>query len=114
MFGINLASLPWRWIGIGLTALMVALAIRAYGNARYEAGVVATDAAWKAAAEKLQEQSDKAGEDADLEAAMREADFAKQLEDEKGKIDEAVRSGSSPLDVLFGVQDGKGSDKPAP
>lgn len=109
MFGINLPSLPWKWIGIALAALAVvsavAFSIKAYGNARYELGVTDTDKKWQEAAAVLERQSKEAATSADKAAGQREADYAKRLEEEKEKLDEAVRSGDSPFDVLFGVRD---------
>lgn len=84
------------------------LLIAAYGNARYDAGVSDTDAAWKAAAAKLEAQSAAAAQGAETEAVARQMDWNAKVEAEKERIDDAIASGDSPLDVLFGVRDDKG------
>jgi hypothetical protein len=105
MFPIDLRSVPWKWIGVALLALGLAFAVVMYGNAREREGVAKTDAAWKAAAAKLEAESEAAAKKADQPAGQREADFAKRLEAEKEKINDAIARGGSPLDALFGVSE---------
>lgn len=100
------ASLPWKWIGVALAAIVVVSAvffsIRAYGNARYDAGVDDNDAKWIAAGEALEEQSRAAAAAADKPADNRQAEFNEKLKEEKEKLDEASAAGTDPFDVLFG------------
>lgn len=105
MFPLNMANLPWKVIGGALGALLLVFAVWAFGHSRYRAGVDDTDAKWKAAEAKLQAEAVQAAGSASEKAIVREADHAAKLEAEKEKIDEALRTGSSPLDALFGVQD---------
>lgn len=100
-----LSSVPrWAWAGMAAIALFLAIlwGLDAYGDKRYSQGKNDADAAWKAASDKLVQQSVASGQRADVAAAARQADFAAKVEEEKEKIDEAVAEGSSPLDVLFG------------
>lgn len=97
----NLSALPWKWIGVGLLALGLIFAVVMYGNAREREGVTKADNAWKAAAAKLEAESQGAADAADKPADQREVDFAKKLETEKARIDAAVAKGESPLDALF-------------
>lgn len=96
----------WGWYGLAAILLVVAfLAERTtYGNRRFHAGEDKADKAWQEASDKLIEDAKKAGAKADTKAAARAADFAAKQEDEKERIDAAVKDGSSPLDAIFGEQ----------
>ena len=105
MIPFPMPKLPrWAWYAIG--AVVIALAfyvmLDRYGDSRFREGKAAADAAWIAAHNKLIEDAANARGEADANAAAREAEFAVKVEDEKEKIDEAIKEGSSPLDVLFG------------
>lgn len=104
MFPIDLRSMPWKWIGVGLLALGLIFAVIMYGDAKYDAGKTAADNVWKAAAAKLEAESQGAADAADKPADARTKDYAAKLAVEKEKIDEAIARGDSPLDALFGVQ----------
>lgn len=100
-----LPTLPYKWIGVALVGLLavaaVFFAIRAYGDARYDAGVADTDARWIAAGEKLEQESEASANAADAAAEARTIQFNDALAEEKEKIDEAIAAGADPLDVLF-------------
>ncbi len=81
-----------------------ALAIHAYGDRRYDAGVADTDRQWQAASDALVEQAAVAATAADAAADTRAADYAQAVATEKEKIDDAARNHSSALDVLFGAE----------
>lgn len=99
------SALPWKWIGIGFAALALVatifFSIRAYGNARYDAGVTDTDAKWKAAAEELKRLSESAAEGAEDAAEAREQAFAARSAEEQEKLNDAIAQGEDPFDVLF-------------
>lgn len=100
----TMPALPWKWIGVGLLALGLIFAVVMYGDAKYDAGKTDADNAWKAAAAKLEAESQGAADTADKPADKRAEDYAAKLAVEKEKIDEAIARGDSPLDALFGVQ----------
>lgn len=103
--GIFLKGVPrWAWALVGAVMLLVAFyfLLDAYGDSRYDSGKKDADAAWQAASDKLIKKSRDAGTKADKAAAVRQADYAAKVEDEKGRIDKATAEGSSPFDVLFG------------
>lgn len=107
---------PFRgWIlgGIGLILLLLALwaALNAYGDRRYDQGREDNERAWRAAEAKLHAQEKAASAGADQSAAKREAEHAASVAEEKGKIDDAIREGYSPLDVLFARSGGVCVDK---
>lgn len=77
------------------------LLLDAYGDAKYSAGVSDTDAKYAAASAKLHQDAANARDEATKKAAVREAEGAAKLIEEKEKIDEAVASGGDPFDVLF-------------
>lgn len=116
MPAFDLRSLPWKYIGIALLALAAIFAILRYGAAKYDAGVIATDARWEAAAKKLEAESQGAADAASKPADQREVDFADKLKKEKRLVDEAIARGDSPLDQLFGVRPatGGGADTARP
>lgn len=92
----------WKVIGLLAAGVMLIIAVLAWGDSRYDAGVQDTDAKWKQASEKLARAAAKSGQAADAREAQRIRNHASRVADEKEKIDEAVASGASPLDVLFG------------
>lgn len=94
----------WAWAVIGAAVVLVAfyMALNAYGNSRYKAGKADADAAWIEASNKLIDKAAASGKKADTAAAARQADFVAKVEDEKERMDAAVKEGSSPMDVLFG------------
>lgn len=98
-------TLPrWVWfaIGAGLLILAFYFLLDAYGDSRYREGKSDEAAAWKAAEAELLKKAANARTEADRNAAVREVQHAAKVEEEREKIDEAVRNGTSPLDVLFG------------
>lgn len=88
--------------GIGFVLLLV-VGLILFGHARYDAGVEATDAKWYAASDKLQAQAAKSATAAGTASAARQIEYQAKLENEKERLDEAEREGSSPFDVLFGA-----------
>lgn len=86
----------------GGVVLAVLLAVWAYGNSRYNAGVDETDAKWVEAGERLARQAEEAAEEADQAAAARIEDEFERVREEREMIDAADDDGSSPIDVLFG------------
>lgn len=86
----------------GIVVIAIVTALLWYGHSRYQAGVTVTDAKWEEASRKLEEQAKKSATKADDAAAARAAVHDDQVQAEKEKLDEAERTGSSPLDVLFG------------
>lgn len=97
----TLPALPWRLIGALVYAVALIWGVLAYGNARYDKGVSDTDAAWKAASERLAKQSLEASGVAGEAADKRAEAHAERLEKEKEKIDAAVADGRDPFDVMF-------------
>lgn len=87
---------------IATLVLAFVLALWWFGNSRYDAGVADTDAKWQEASRLLERQAQKSASKADDAAAARAAAHDEQVSQEKEKLDEAQRNGSSPLDVLFG------------
>ncbi len=94
----------WAWVALGGVFLVAAfwIALTLYGNARYNAGVTDTDAKWAEASRRLENQARAAGTRADTREAERIEDHAEAVADERERLDEAIATGSSPLDVLFG------------
>ena len=95
-------------IGIVLGAVFVIgllfyLWLDAYGDRRYKEGVQATDQKWVAAGEQLKKDAAKSATKADDRAAERLANEVANQTADKEEVDEALRNGSSPLDVLFGA-----------
>lgn len=92
---------------VGIPLLILAafyLALDAYGDSRYREGKADSDAAWQAASAKLVDKAHETAGKADVAAAARAEDFAAKQEEEKQRIDAAVKDGSSPFDVMFGEQ----------
>jgi hypothetical protein len=85
-----------------LLVLVIWWRIDAFGDRRYDAGVTATDAKWEEAGNRLRAEAANSATRADDAAANRLGQFENQVADERREIDNAVRDGSSPLDVLFG------------
>ena len=96
------------WIGLAALLLGAALlfAIDRYGDSRERAGVEKTDAAWKAASDKLIEEAATAADAATRTQAPKIAAQAARAEEEKERIDAAIENGTSPVDALFPVADG--------
>lgn len=96
----------WAWIGLGVVLLIAAFyfTLDAYGDSRYREGKSAADKAWQEASNRLIDKAAKAGTKADTKAAARAADFAAKQEDEKRRIDAAVKDGKSPFEVMFGSE----------
>jgi hypothetical protein len=102
-------------LGALMALVALYLLIDAYGDARYKAGVSDTDLAWKAAGEKLEAQAKASAKDADAASVKRVEAFNEQVAREKEELDDAIASGDSPLDVLFGgMSDDEGGDPSAP
>jgi hypothetical protein len=98
-------ALPrWAWIALAaaLAAFLLWRALDSYGDRRYDQGVTDTDAKWEEASARLKAQAAQSATRADDAAAKRLDEFKTQVEDERKALDEAERTGSSPLDVLFG------------
>ena len=96
----------WAWGALAALILILGIfvAVKSYGNSRYDAGVKDTDAKWEEASKKLVEKSLKAEGVADTKAEARAEKHAATVAAEKEKIDEAVSEGRSPFDVLFPAQ----------
>lgn len=98
-------TIPWKWIGVAVAALVIVstvfFSIQAYGNSRFEAGEAKADAAWAAAADKLEEESKASATAADVPAIERQIEYNEKLAEEKDKIDEASETGGSVFDVMF-------------
>lgn len=90
--------------GVGALALIGLLwwAINSYGSRRYQAGVIATDAKWEEASNRLKEQAAQSATRADDNAANRLVEFEAQVQEEQEAIDAAIANGSSPFDAIFG------------
>lgn len=103
----------WIFGGLALIALLVGLwlALDAYGDRRYAEGRDDNERAWRAAEAKLRQEEKTSAAGADKAAIVREEAHAAAVASEKGKIDAAMREGSSPLDVLFGGSGGVCGDK---
>lgn len=78
------------------------LMLDAYGDSRYDAGEADTRAEYKAASERLKQEAAASASRADDAAALRLEGHMEQVQEEQERLDEAQRTGSSPLDVLFG------------
>ncbi len=98
----KVAKLVTWFVGIGLVVLAFVLALNAYGDARYDAGVSETDAKWEEAGRRLEKQATVSAGKADAASVVRVEEFNDRVAAEKDRLDEAEREGSSPLDVLFG------------
>lgn len=76
-----------------------------YGDRRYDEGVQATDQKWEEARERLKKQAEASATRADDLALNRLNDHVNDVAAEQEALDEAERTGSSPIDVLFGGGD---------
>lgn len=96
----------WAWIGLGAVVLIAAFyfALDAYGDSRYREGKANEKAAWEQAEAEFLKKAGEAEKKADKQAAAREADHIAAVAEERKKIDQAERDGSSPFDVLFGTK----------
>lgn len=93
-------------LAFALALLIVWRLLVAYGDARYKQGVSDNELAWRTAEAKMHERERIAAGAADEGAAVREEAHAEAVSQEKERINEAVREGHSPIDVLFGRSDG--------
>jgi type II secretory pathway component PulM len=93
----------WAWFGLGGALLLLGayIALDRYGDRRYQEGVTATDAKWQKAFDELKAAAAKSASKADDAAAVRVEAFTEQAAKDQEKVNEAVRTGSSPLDALF-------------
>ena len=102
---LGLGELPAKLIAYVLVPLLILgalyLALDAYGDNRYAAGVAVTDAKWKAASDKALANAAAGTAIADKKELPRVVDFTAKVEQEKAKLDAAQKDGSSPFDVLF-------------
>lgn len=76
--------------------------VDAYGDRRFDAGVALERGKWEAAEEKLKQEASASATRADDAAAKRLEVHKEQVDAERQSFDQAVRDGTSPLDVLFG------------
>lgn len=88
-------------IALVLFALLILGALDRYGDKRYAQGREDSDLLWREAEAKLRAQERAAAGAADTDAAIREADHAASVAEEKEKLDDAIRQGQSSFDVLF-------------
>lgn len=107
---LGLGELPAKLIAYVLVPLLILgaiyLALDAYGDNRYAAGVAVTDAKWKAASDKALDAAAQGATTADKKELPRVVDFTAKVEKEKAKLDAAQKDGSSPFDVLFPAGNG--------
>lgn len=103
----------WIFGGLAVIAFLVGLwlALDAYGDGRYAQGRDDNERAWKAAEAKLRREEKTSAAGADKAAIVREKAHAAAVASEKGRIDDAIREGYSPLDVLFARSGGVCVDK---
>lgn len=95
-------TIPLKYLIAGGALIAFLIAIWAWGNSRYNAGVDDTDAKWEEAGQRLEEQAEASAGEADADSAERAAEEFDRVKAEKEKLDAATDAGSSPLDVLFG------------
>lgn len=107
--GLAAANLSSKWVKYGAVALGLVLLclfiwwrIDSYGDRRFDAGVANERGKWEAAEKKLKEDAAKSATKADDRAAARLEEHKEQIDEDRKAVDQAVRDGSSPLDVLFG------------
>lgn len=92
----------WYAIGAALAALTLWLAITAYGNSRYKAGVSDTDAKWEEASANLRADAAASATKADDAAVKRLEEHVAQASEDAAAVEKAKAEGRSPLDALFG------------
>lgn len=98
------------WLKIfGPIALLAVLVggVKIYGASQYrsghKAGEAKVEAAWQKASAELKKDAAASATRADDKAITRLEDHVEQVKEDQEKIDEAKRTGSSPLDALFGA-----------
>lgn len=94
---------------IGLAVLVAVMIVWrllvAFGDARYKQGRADNELAWRVAESKLHEQEAAARTSADRAASARNSAHAELVAKEKEQLNDALREGYSPIDVLFGHAD---------
>jgi hypothetical protein len=101
-FGAKAAKLI-AYIGLPLLALGLAwLSLHLYGQHMYNRGKTTERAAWVAASERLKAQAAASASKADDASAARVTTHLAAQAKEQEKVHEAMATGSSPIDVLFG------------
>lgn len=107
LMGLGLGKRAAQVVGYVVLPLLLLgafyLALDAYGDSRFRAGVTETDDRWEAAGRKLEAQAAASASAADTTALVRAVDYNAKVAKEKEKLDAAATDGSSPLDVLFGT-----------
>jgi hypothetical protein len=97
-----------KYLGLAILFALLALAmwrwLDSYGDRRFDEGVAATDAKWQAESEKLRVQAAQSATRADDAAVNRLVEHVEQVAAEQEQVNEAIRNGSSPFDVLFGSE----------
>lgn len=71
-------------------------------NKGHKAGVTETDAAYKAASDKLKADAAASASRADDKAVARLEEYQAQAKDDQAAVEKAKAEGKSPLDALFG------------
>lgn len=106
LMALNLSS---KWVKYGAVVLGVVLfclfiwwRVDAYGDKRFDAGVLNERSKWEAAEEKLRQEAAASATRADDAAAKRLEVHKEKIDADRQAVDQAVRDGSSPLDALFG------------
>jgi hypothetical protein len=98
---------PWlKIVGPIVILLLIVAGVMLYGSSKYRAGkadgVAETDAKWQAASEQLRKDAAASATRADDAAVVRLEEHVEQAKEDQEKLDEATRTGTSPLDALFG------------
>lgn len=106
---MNFAIPLWlKIVGPIVLFLAIVAGVMAWGNSKYNAGYKAgeteTDDKWQAASDKMKERAAETATKADDAAVARLEEHVAQAEEDKERVDEATRNGTSPLDALFGGQ----------
>jgi predicted lipid-binding transport protein (Tim44 family) len=86
-----------------LIALVIWLALDAYGDSRYREGKKDEAAAWQEASDKLKAKAAATATKADDAAAKRAEEHVAKVEKEKEAVAAALEEGRSPFDALFPV-----------
>lgn len=90
---------------IAALALLIG-GVMAWGHSKYtaghKAGVAETDAAYKAASDKMKADAAASASKADDKAVARLEDYQTQAKDDQVAVDKAKEEGRSPLDAIFG------------
>jgi hypothetical protein len=91
------------YVGLPLLAVgLVWLSLHLYGQHMYNRGKTTERAAWVAASDKLKAQAAASATKADDASAVRVTNQVAAQAKEQEKVNEAIATGSSPIDVLFG------------